>query len=433
MAFKVGSTSYFPGVFNFPSSATIGAPLETDGNSTYFAYPGQTSNNPGTGLQYRSILTHGFLAGGYKGSSPWRSVNKTWHANDTTFLVGDQIDRAMAYGDGTTSDYNAYVHGTINAYSGSSPHTSSYNLHNGVGRQRGMQQWDYNVNAISTSTTAGYVAPAYNTGIFRPTGTSSGDGSFGTSSVPFGYIGLDPAHDGAGVSYGSQIENTGSTTLTDSTLYQSAGVGGWDTAEARDFHGCSNDQINQVGYVHGGGTSATDRLHFPTETMYTTTSAPVTAGMTTCVFGTSYAWVNFDGNHQQFNFSNQAYTTWNNTSGSSTNGQGAWYKAVSSKLGQHYVVVGDNIFKTSDSTGNTISTFAKSYTGTSEENGEMGQNWGYFLGNYNGQQNNQTMKIYYTTDSCVSIGAAGMPKGHFGQSSAACSFAAATITSGYPV
>ena len=61
----------------------------------------------------------------------------------------------------------------------------------------------------------------------------------------------------------------------------------------------------------------------------------------------------------------------------------------------------------------------------------MGQSWGYFLGNYNGQQNNQTMKIQYLSDVCTSLGSASMPKGHFGMSSAACASAAATITVGY--
>jgi len=38
---------------------------------------------------YRSIFTHGYLAGGYKGSTPWRSVNKTWHQTDTTVYCGN--------------------------------------------------------------------------------------------------------------------------------------------------------------------------------------------------------------------------------------------------------------------------------------------------------------------------------------------------------
>jgi hypothetical protein len=423
MAFKVGSVSYYPGVFQAPTAAGAGAALTSNGVTGFFSYPGNTTSIPNnSSLQYRSIFTHGYVAGGYKGSQPWRNINKTWHANDTTFSVGEQLDRAMAYGDGTFSDFNAYVHGTINAYSGASSHTSSYNLHSGVGRQRGMQLWDYNATISASGS--------LNTGT-RPTGTNAGDGLFGTSTVPFGYLGADPAHDGAGVAYGAAANwTTAATANTDATVITASGVGGWDTSVAIDYHGCSNDQMNQVGYIHGGGNIATHRLHFPTEVMYTTTNAPGTWTMTTCVYGQNAAFVNFDSNHYIFTFSTQTYSAWSNTSGSTTNAQSAWYKAVSSKLGTHYPAVGDNIFKISDSTGNTISVYAKSFTGVSEENGEMGQNWGYFLGNYNGQQNNQTMKLSYLADTCVSLGAASMPKGHFGMSSAACSSAAATITAG---
>jgi hypothetical protein len=429
MAFKVGSTSYYPGIYNPPTASSNGAALTSDGVTSFFAYPGNTTNAPNnSSLQYRSLFTHGYVAGGYKGSQPWRNVNKTWHANDITYSVGEQLDRAMAYGDGTFSDFNAYVHGTINAFSGSSSHTSSYNLHTGIGRQRGMQIWDYN------ATTSG--AGSWNTGTlgYRPTGVSAGDGLFGSSTVPFGYLGENPNGDGAGVAYGSAANWTSSATgNTDATVITASGVGGWDTSVAYDYHGCSTDQMNQVGYVHGGNSNVTNRLHFPTEIMYTTTSAPGTWSMTTCTFGQTKAFVNFDSNHYIFTFSNQTYSSWNNSGSPSSNGYSAWYKAVSSKLGRHYWAYGDSIMKIDDSTGNTMSTYAKAYTGASEENGEMGQNWGYYLGNYNGQQNNQSMKLSYTADTCVALGFASMPKGHFGMSSAACSSAAATITVGNPL
>lgn len=415
MAFKVGSVNYYPGLYQPPVGAAEGTVLASNGTTPFFTYPGNTTSTPdNSGLQYRSLFTHGYVAGGYKGSQPWRNVNKTWHANDITYSVGEQLDRAMAYGDGTFSDFNAYVHGSINAYSGSSSHTSSYNLHTGVARQRGMQTWDYN----ATSTANG----SFNA-VTRPTGVSAGDGLFGSSTVPFGYLGIDPAHDGAGVAYGAAAGWS-----TDATVVTASGVGGWDTSTAIDFHGCATDQMSQVGYIFGGGSATTHRLHFPTEIMYTTTGAPVSVGMTTCTFGQSKAFVNLDGNHYIFTFSNQTFSSWSNGGSPSTNGYSAWYKAVSSKLGQHYWSYGDNILKISDSTNNTISQFSKVITSASEENGEMGQNWGYFLGNYNGQQNNQTVKISYTADSVTSLGAASMPKGHFGMSSAACSSAAATIT-----
>ena len=59
---------------------------------------------------------------------------------------------------------------------------------------------------------------------------------------------------------------------------------------------------------------------------------------------------------------------------------------------------------------------------------EMGQDWGYKLGDFNGQQNNHTEKWDYSNDSITTMGFATRPKGHYGQSSAACSSAAGAVT-----
>ena len=62
-----------------------------------------------------------------------------------------------------------------------------------------------------------------------------------------------------------------------------------------------------------------------------------------------------------------------------------------------------------------------------EENVEEGQDWGYLLGHYDGQQNNHTIKQTHATDVEVTLGAISMPKGHYGTSSGACATAAASI------
>ena len=77
------------------SADSRGSLLMSDGEGgAFWAYMGGT----GTGAQvdntqwlYRSIYTHGYLAGGYKGSNPWRSVNKTWHATEITMYMGEQL------------------------------------------------------------------------------------------------------------------------------------------------------------------------------------------------------------------------------------------------------------------------------------------------------------------------------------------------------
>lgn len=72
------------------------------------------------GLWSRSrIITHGFTAGGYKDSSPWKNVNRTVHSSDSTSNLGDKMSEAMCYGDGGNSDTHMYVFGLDASFQGS--------------------------------------------------------------------------------------------------------------------------------------------------------------------------------------------------------------------------------------------------------------------------------------------------------------------------
>jgi hypothetical protein len=348
------------------TDATRGTYLVSDGsNGAFWAYPGGPSGTSSTftGYRYRTIFTHGFLAGGYKGSQPWRSVNKTWHNTDVTIYCGEQLDRAAAYLDGTFSDYNGYVHGTVDSFSGSSSHTSSYNLHNGVMRQRG-------------------------------------DGTF--SPHTYGYDGDNP---NAVMGYGT--------------------AGGWDMSVARDYHSCATDMVNGAGYTTGGGSSATDKMHFATEIMYTTTGSPSAASMTSGCGQEFRGWFSIAGTNCYITFAND---TW--TSQSFCGGDG-WSKFLPSKWGFFYAGTGANVTtpirKVNGITGANLADFSK-VRAVGEENYQMGQDWGYMLGNYDNQQNNHSVKFTYATDVQTTMGAATRPKGHYGQSSGACSSAAATVT-----
>ena len=64
------------------------------------------------------IITHGYTGGGYKDSSPWKNVNRTQHNNDTSTDLGDKMSKAMAYGDGGSSDTNFYVFGMDDGFDG---------------------------------------------------------------------------------------------------------------------------------------------------------------------------------------------------------------------------------------------------------------------------------------------------------------------------
>jgi hypothetical protein len=83
----------------------------------------------------------------------------------------------------------------------------------------------------------------------------------------------------------------------------------------------------------------------------------------------------------------------------------------------------------SDATGSTVANFNKvrSY---GEDNSEDGQDHGYIMGHFDGQQNNHTIKQTHSSDTETTLGANAMPKGHYGQSSGACSTGAAGVLGG---
>ena len=382
MTFYLGNVAVYPGVLPTPSTTSIGSPLSNDGTNGFWNYPGESHTIAGTGWLYRTIITHGYLAGGYKGYNPWRSVNKTWHQTDTTIYCGEQMDKGAAYFDGTYSDYNAYCHGTSDTWAGVSTHTSSYNLANGNRR-----------SALSQASS-----------------------SFGSGSAPYGYMGHNPGADG--LSYGS---GPGSP----------AGTGGWEMNVGRAYHGCASTQINGAGYIYGGNTAVTNKMHFPSEIMYTTTSSPITWGTVASTGGQTLAYIlgnSVASGCQYMSYSNDAYTTWGFNGGTADGNN----KALMTKHGWFYSGVGGNtdsrIWKFNDNTTAYISAMTK-LGNFGEENMQMGQNWGYMLGNFNGQQNNWTTKTTYSTDAMITMGPATQPKGHYGQSSGACSSAAASICS----
>ena len=346
---------------------TRGSYLVSDGaNGAFWQYPGQTATSTGVdSWRYRSLITHGYISGGYKGSQPWRSMNKTWHHNDVTMYTGEQVDRAAAYCDGTWSDFNGYIHGTVNSYSGNSSHTSSYNLHTGICRNQG-------------------------------------DGRF--SQYSYGYEGDDP-------------KNVMGYNVT----------GGWQMNAGRNDCGCATAQKEQAGYITGGGSSTTNKLHFATEIMYNTSNSGDSGdfvagcGMETRSY---FAWRN----------SSQKYITHSNDSWSNQGFAGnnrGWCKALPTKWGHFYIGTSNNVTtplrKVRGSDGAAISNYNRSRS-AGEENMEMGQDWGYKLGDFNGQQNNHTEKWDYSNDSITTMGFATRPKGHYGQSSAACSSAAGAVT-----
>ena len=95
----------------------------------------QTTNKGKERGWYRArIITHGYVGGGYKDSSPWRNVNRTIHSTDATTNLGDMINEAASYCDGANSDNYFYVWGVTNAYLGTSSAGWSLNMNTAASR-----------------------------------------------------------------------------------------------------------------------------------------------------------------------------------------------------------------------------------------------------------------------------------------------------------
>jgi hypothetical protein len=413
MAFYLGSTKVLAsdntGVFPIPQSNGYdrGTSIYNNGTSAYFAYPGNPNETIGGTFETRSILTHGFVCGGYKNSNPWRTVHKCWHATDITFSCGEQLSASMAYGDACFSDYNGYIFGI--GGQGSYAQTGSINLHTGQARNRLS-----NLNA----------------------GDGGSPGLFGSASMPYGYGGNDAnAASGAGsagqddparqsITYGTSAANT-----TDTDIYIASGVGGWAMNVQRDGCGAGTNQTGQEGYITGGGSTVTNRLHFGTEIMYTTTDSGMSGNYGSAAHGQYDAFFNCGGTKKYITYSNQTWYAY--TSTQSTDGHGKW---LSTKKGWHYQGQGGNtssryFTKFSESTRADISTTLDRGFNAGEENHHMGQDKGYCLGEYDGQQNNKSWYITYSNDTITLLGSAGRPKGHYGMSSAGSVSAAASVTS----
>ena len=202
MAFKLGSVT----LAEVPAGgdASTGSYLMSDGaGASFWAYMGATGANTSidtTSWEYRSIYTHGYLAAGYKGSNPWRSVNQTWHATEVTMYCGEQIAYTQGYTNGCWSDHNAYIIAGA-GFNVATAIICSYSLTNGT---------------IRTFTA----------------------GSFQSGTAPYGYQGHDPKNEG--ILYGTA---------------GSQGVGGMSMEVTRLDPPATNDVKGQHGYMTGGGSS----------------------------------------------------------------------------------------------------------------------------------------------------------------------------------
>lgn len=209
----------------------------------------------------------------------------------------------------------------------------------------------------------------------------------------------------------------------------------WDLQNGRYEPGCLINGNLTIGYITGGGTSATDKHNYVTETMYTSggvgNNPSVSAQQVAVLFGEFKGWAAASA-VACLDFATE---TWTN-GGMSWTGTDGHSKGLSTKHGHGYGKNAGNtatttVSKYSDVTGATINASAATTPNSSgEENFQVGQNWGYCLGHYDGAQNNLTYKQNYLTDSITAMGSDTQPKGHDGMSSAGSASASSMLLGG---
>ena len=185
-------------------------------------------------------------------------------------------------------------------------------------------------------------------------------------------------------------------------------------------------------YIVGGGTTAVDRHNFTTDIMLSAGTAPAsplsggTGGGLGVLFGQFKAWIS-QGAGSSFTWATETWAT-----GGMSWASDGQPKGLSSKHGHGYGGTGSypgsvNLNKFSESTGTNLATVARNKT-NGEENWEIGQNWGYMLGAYDGAgQNNDAGRLNYLTDVYTALGSDTQPKGHDGCSSGSCATGSAVF------
>ena len=185
-------------------------------------------------------------------------------------------------------------------------------------------------------------------------------------------------------------------------------------------------------YIVGGGSATVDKHNYVTEVMYvagTASAAPLSGGTNGglgALFGEFKAWIS-QGAGSSMDWATETWAT-----GGMSWGSAGQPKGLSSKHGHGYGSIGSydghvNVYKFSDITGTNLATLVRPKK-SGEENWQVGQNWGYQLGAYDGSaQTNDASKINYLTDTLTIMGADTQPKGHAGSSSGTCSTGAASL------
>lgn len=233
--------------------------------------------------------------------------------------------------------------------------------------------------------------------------------------------------------------NTGNNSTWTSSVSMATEAGrthdtNWDTKTTRADCAVLLNPSLTIGFITGGGTLNTDKHNYVTELMMVVGSAPANpsvsaAGAAAACFGATKGWAVASA-VANFTFVTE---TWVNAG--MTNGSDGHSKMLGTKHGFAYGHSAGNtgtavITKWNDTTGATISAATSSPDNSGEENFQIGQNWGYCLGSYNGGYSTNTYKINYLTDVVTAMGSDTQPKGHSGLCSGAPASASSLVVGG---
>ena len=188
-------------------------------------------------------------------------------------------------------------------------------------------------------------------------------------------------------------------------------------------------------YITSGYQASTDKFNTLTDTMMYSSYVGSSGNANYAAsgfWGATYGIIGSSGTSAWIAWTTETWTTGTWSWSSNTDGQP---KGLSSKWGRGYNAAGSysgssTYNKFNDTTGTLSTSFSRPET-CGEENCQVGQDWGYTLGSYNGaNQTNNSTKTSYLTDSCVALGSDGQPKGHGGMSSGSCGSGSVTLLGG---
>ena len=188
-------------------------------------------------------------------------------------------------------------------------------------------------------------------------------------------------------------------------------------------------QEHYFGYIASGGSNYTDTHNLTTGTMYT--SSQYSGGFTWSTADSSsafsgelagYAWDNSNGKKAIFSTDTSVATMACQNSGSVWGAHGQ-QKGICSKVGKGYAgnegsyASGYNLRRWQHSNDTNIGNVSKPIGNSGEENFDMGQDWQYMMGMYDGLQNNRGWKFSYSTDSGSELSGGSLRSGIPGSSS----------------